>query len=72
MIERPDALRVDDEIRDALDWRDLTPDDMATVDAIGTRRDGINYYVGGIAASNSQRTVPADIVEHGPEAVAML
>ena len=72
MIERPDALRVDDEIRDALDGRDLTPDDMATVDAVGTRRDGINYYVGGIAASNSQRTVLANMIEHGPEVIAML
>ena len=56
----------------AVDWRDLTPEQKAEVDVAGVLRDGRPILWGSVAASFSQRAVLADMIENGPDVIAML
>ena len=67
-----EELGLEHAIWPAVDWRDLTPIQKAEVDVDGIRRDGRSILWGSVAASLSQRAVLADLVENGPDVIAML
>ena len=71
MVERLEALDVDNDIHDATDWRDLTPAQEAAAHA-SMRRDGLDYWKAGIATTISQRAVLAAQVANGPAVQCML
>ena len=71
MVERLEGLGLDYDIHDATDWRDLTPQQEATAYA-SMRRDGLDYHLGGIATTLSQRAVLAAQAAEGPDVQCML
>ena len=66
------ALGLDFELRDAVDGRNVPPDCEALIDRAGSRRDGRPIRMGSIANWLSQRQAFLDMVENGPEIMAVL
>ena len=71
MVERLEASCLDYDIHDATDWRDLTPAQKETA-RTSMRRDGLDYWLAGIATSVSQRAVLTAQVADGPAVQCML
>ena len=67
-----EGLGLDFHIHKAIDWRDLTPEQEASAATAEFRGDGIRLSKGSLAASLSQRAVLTDLVENGPDVLAML
>ena len=65
------ALGLEFELRDAVDGRDIPPECEALIDRAGSRRDGRPIRMGSIANWLTQRQVFLDMVENGPEIVAV-
>ena len=66
------ALGLDFELHRAIDWREMTPEQWASIDHGGIRRDGRSYRMGGVAAAIRQREVPKNHVENGPDVICTL
>ena len=66
------ALGLDFELRDAVDGRNIPADCEALIDRAGSRRDGRPIRMGSIANWLSQRQALLDMVENGPEIMAVL
>lgn len=65
------ALGLDFELRDAVDGRNIPPECEALIDRAGSRRDGRPIRMGSIANWLTQRQVFLDMVENGPEILAV-
>ena len=66
------ALGLDFELREAVDGRNIPPEYEALIDRAGSRRDGRPIRMGSIANWLSQRQAFLDMVEDGPEIMAVL
>ena len=65
------ALGLDFQLRNAVDGRNIPPECEALIDRAGSRRDGRPIRMGSIANWLTQRQVFLDMVENGPEILAV-
>ena len=72
IVARLEALGLDFELRDAVDGRNIPPEYEPLIDRAGSRRDGRLIRMGSIANWLTQRQVLRDMVENGPEMMAVL